>query len=311
MTNILINQVNVTNIEYNNFISPFAGFFPQIGAQVGQDASLLATLNGAVDSLENLLSQSGANPYANCLSPVSEPACCDCCHPSGSLKTDGNEITTPGGYKIKVEGNTNWSITTPDGKVTEIEGDPHVKEGDGGRWDFHDNSVFVLPDGTKIYANTNGGDGATVTTGLTVSTGNEHVTVNGVDQDRPQFGQVQNGAYLAANQFNTDDVYVLGGDGDDWACWANGREVIGSEDQGKIQKYGNPLSGTHQQGNEFDNFRRWIDDLLSRFNGYGNQRNSARLRNAFYAMASMLAVTSSIFALSLSLNAGRHRRLAV
>ena len=37
MTNILINQVNVTNIEYNNFSSRFGGSFPQIGAQIGQD----------------------------------------------------------------------------------------------------------------------------------------------------------------------------------------------------------------------------------------------------------------------------------
>ena len=83
------------------------------------------------------------------------PAHADHCHPQGSLKTspDGT-VTTPGGYKVQTLGPCEWKITGPDGKTTRVHGDPHVDEGDGGKWDFKRDSTFMLGDGTRINVST-------------------------------------------------------------------------------------------------------------------------------------------------------------
>ncbi|MFH4325017.1 hypothetical protein WAJ71_20980, partial [Acinetobacter baumannii] len=43
--------------------------------------------------------------------PVSAPTVSDSYHPAGSLKTEGNTVITPGGYKIEMIGQYEWKIT--------------------------------------------------------------------------------------------------------------------------------------------------------------------------------------------------------
>jgi hypothetical protein len=99
-------------------------------------------------------------------------------------------IQTPGGYRIVPEGNTNWSIYSPDQKpgetpTTRVWGDPHVTEKDGTRWDFTKDSNFVLPDGTLIRCDTTSETGQSVSQGLTIVAGNDKVDVKGVDGGSP------------------------------------------------------------------------------------------------------------------------------
>jgi hypothetical protein len=163
-------------------------------------------------------------------------------HPSGSLKTDGSVITTPGGYKIEATGQFEWTITGPDGKSTRVWGDPHVAEGDGGTWDFKRNSTFVLGDGTRINVSTApwGNGGMTVTSGLEIISGNERVTVSGIDKGKGVVGEVTQDGYAHSNTFGGNDVFVMGGETDDWSY--QGREIIGSENGGESFKLGNPLA---------------------------------------------------------------------
>jgi hypothetical protein len=173
---------------------------------------------------------------------VLPPSPDDGTHPAGSLRTDGGVITTPGGYKIEATGQFEWTITGRDGKTTRVWGDPHVAEGDGGKWDFKRNSTFVLGDGTRVNVSTApyGNGGMTVTSALEIISGNERVTVSGIDKGKGVVGQVTQDGYAHANTFGGNDVFVMGGETDDWSY--QGKEIIGSENGGESFKLGNQLA---------------------------------------------------------------------
>jgi hypothetical protein len=170
----------------------------------------------------------------------------DAGHPAGSLKTDANgTITTPGGYKIEATGQFDWKITGPDGKETKVWGDPHVAEGDGGKWDFKRDSTFVLGDGTRINASTVPyGNGATVTGSLEIISGNDRVQVTDIDKGKGKTGPITADGFAHANSFGGKDVFVMGKETDDWSF--QGKEIIGSENQGESFKLGNPLEAGGQ-----------------------------------------------------------------
>jgi hypothetical protein len=167
----------------------------------------------------------------------------DASQPSGSLKVDDKGvITTPGGYKIEATGQHEWKVTGPDGKHTRVWGDPHVDEGDGGKWDFKRDSTFVLGDGTRINCSTKPwGDGSmTVTGGLEIISGNDRVQVTDIDKGKGKVGQVTQDGYAHANSFGNKDVFVMGKETDDWSF--TGKEVIGSNNGGESFKLGNALA---------------------------------------------------------------------
>jgi hypothetical protein len=94
-------------------------------------------------------------------------------------------------YEISIDQNlASWHITDLcDGSKTCIWGDPHVVEGDGGRWDFKTTSTFVLEDGTKITCNTVDPNGQAVTAPtngvslsgtLTITNGKDAIVVENV-----------------------------------------------------------------------------------------------------------------------------------
>src|SRR5688572_20456016 len=107
----------------SDIFSDFAQLFDSVGSQFSGGQSIAA---------------------GGCVVP---PSPFESSQPQGSLKTDAGVITTPGGYKIEATSQFEWKITGPDGKTTRVWGDPHVAEGDGGKWDFKRNSTFVLGDG--------------------------------------------------------------------------------------------------------------------------------------------------------------------
>jgi hypothetical protein len=125
--------------------------------------------------------------------------------------TDGwpqGTVTTAGGYHIVAEGNTNWNIYGPTQKPgeqanTRVWGDPHVVEKDGTRWDFtgtkgldgQTGNDFVLGDGTRIFARTSSDQGHSVTTGLEIVNGTDHVSVGGVNGGKPEVGPIQQDGY--------------------------------------------------------------------------------------------------------------------
>lgn len=268
---------NFGNINFN-----FSASFNTTGLWGGTNTN---ALNGVNDILSDLFTNfsslfqqfnSGQNNFSN----IAAGGCCqppspiDSYQPQGGLKTDGGVITTPGGYKIEALSQHEWKITGPDGKETRVWGDPHVAEGDGGKWDFKKNSTFVLGDGTKVNVTTApwGNDGMTVTKGLEVISGNDRVTVEGIDKGKGVVGQVTQDGFAHANSFN-GDVFVMGNETDDWSH--QGKEIIGSNNGGDSFKYGNDLpAGQTPVTNNYNNWSSLFNQWFSNFTSGNNWNNS-------------------------------------
>lgn len=174
----------------------------------------------AVFNINININQFNLSP-TQCMHPPKGPEQ-GCAPPGQGLKKEPDgTITTAGGYKIRALGDKSaWTITGPDGKeLTRVWGDPHVKEGDGTKWDFTKSSNFTLPDGTRIGCKTTSETGKSVSAALDIANGNDRVQISGVNSKSPQVGEVGPGgvqAWQAAN--GNRDTFDLRGDGSkqDW-----------------------------------------------------------------------------------------------
>lgn len=232
-TFVVVNQTNVINLGLDPSLASaldpgvLAGLDEAAGEFASECAGYAAALSrldasGAPDLMRYALGQ---------CAPVSAPDFADGCHPAGSLRTRGDTIYTPGGYRIEMLGQYEWKITGPDGKWIRVHGDPHVDEGDRDGacdWDFKRNTTFVLGDGTRVNVTTvpGGAEGMTVTGKIEVVSGFQSVTVEGIDKGKGRISEV---GFHSADTF-TGDVVTMGAETDDWAF--RGREITGSRDGG-------------------------------------------------------------------------------
>jgi hypothetical protein len=231
-------------------LSAFEQAFNQIGGQLG---SILG----------------GQTPHCQPPNPAESG------HASGGLQkgSDGT-ITTPGGYKIQATSQFEWKITNPDGKTTRIWGDPHVDEGDGGKWDFKRDSTFVLPDGTRINCATQPyGNGMTVTSGLEIINGNDRVQVSDIAKGKGKVGDITQDGFAHVNSFGGKDAFVMGGDGDDWTF--QGKEITGSNNGGESFKLGSNMKPLVDTTKPFGGPEQWasqiVDQLFKQIENMFNQ----------------------------------------
>lgn len=171
--------------------------------------------------------------------PSEKPNPLDSVREQNSLKVDKDgKITTPGGYQIEQLGQFEWKVTGPDGKHTRVWGDPHVDEGDGGKFDFKRDTAFVLGDGTRINVTTKPwGNDMTVTGQLDIVSGDSHVRVTDIDKGKGKVGQPTQDGLDEVVRFHGNtkaDVFRMGNETDDWTY--EGKEIIGSEKGGDIIK---------------------------------------------------------------------------
>ncbi len=278
----------INNITINNFSNDFAlpnnqsqFQLPRVGLSnvMNQISSLLDRLTKSFESLGSSQGFHGGNGGCGCPSqpaPINPPIWEDSCQPRNSLKTEGNVITTPGGYKIEMQGKFDWKITGPDGKKTEIWGDPHVREGDGGNWDFKRNSIFKLPDGTEIKCNTVPyGNGMTVTGSLDITCGRDHINVSDIDKGMGKIGANQGDGMTQryGNSISGLDTFVMGKESDDWAM--GGKEIIGSNNGGDSFKLGNDLAAGGSRP-ELNNWTNMLNSLMQHLlnSGWNNQNQN-------------------------------------
>jgi hypothetical protein len=277
------NNVNHSNnFSFNDFALPNRRFrMPKaaMGQALDQISQILDRLSKQFEKLSNFNGNGFASGDGGCCcpgkpAPINPPRFDECHHPKNSLKTEGNVVTTPGGYKIEQQGQFNWKITGPDGKKTEIWGDPHVREGDGGAWDFKRNSVFKLPDGTQIKVNTVPyGNGMTVTGSLDITNGSDHIKVSDIDKGMGKIGQNQGDGILQryGNDIAGMDTFVMGNEADDWSL--GGKEIVGSNNGGDSFKLGNDLAPGRPTQNNFGDWSKLLQDLMRQVtggNGWGN-----------------------------------------
>ncbi len=148
-----------------------------------------------------------------------------------AIADDSGAITvrTPDGYVVKAEGKEQaWSITGPDGKTTRIWGDPHVVESDGDRWDFKERGSFIFG-ANKITAETvPAGNGQTLSYRLTVYSGNERVTVGGINTNKPVIVAVGQDGKQHDDQLADGTQYTrsLGANGEAWSTIINNKRKV-------------------------------------------------------------------------------------
>jgi len=333
---------NITSLANQFGFTPALIFNPLSAG--GLDPSSMSLLQNVGDMLgamgdffNQFASQLQSGGGTGSFTPLSAPSPEDGSQPSGSLKADGDTITTPGGYQIKMTGQYNWEITGPDGKKTAIEGDPHVHEGDGGNWDFKRPSTFVLPDGTRINVSTvpGGKEGMTVTGQLEVINGNDRVVASDIDKGKGKIGTVTQDGFQHVNGFQ-GDTFVMGQETDDWSN--TGREIIGSKDGGESFDLGGELHPLSTRPENFDAASedlealygdltdQWQDDWRPNSLGsnpysgnenpswqndnaaYNRDQHEQFLGEAFRALAQMFRAMSSFMSLSQQLTNGRRSR---
>jgi hypothetical protein len=96
-------------------------------------------------------------------------------------------VRTVDGYIIRTEGRDQaWTITGPDGKTTRIWGDPHVQESDGDKWDFLTRSTFRFGVNKATVEVVPAGNGTTFSSRVTIYAGDERVTIDGIDKNKPE-----------------------------------------------------------------------------------------------------------------------------
>jgi hypothetical protein len=233
-------QATVTAVVGHAVLSAFEQAFKQLGDQLG---SILG----------------GHTPHCQPPNPA------DSAPPAGSLSVGKDGIiTTPGGYKLEATKQFEWTITAPDGKQsTRVWGDPHVEESDGTKWDFKRDSTFVLPDGTRINCDTtpwSGNPNMTVTKGLEIIAGNERVQVTGIDNGKGKPGAVTQDGFAHANSFGNNDVFVMGGDGNDWTF--QGKEIVGSNNGGESFKLGTDMKPLVDTTTKYGGPEQWASQIV-------------------------------------------------
>lgn len=116
-----------------------------------------------------------------------------------AIRSDSGDILvrTYDGYLVRVEAlKGGWSITDPDGRTTEISAHAQVRESDGGTWTFKERGSFVFGPHKVTAQVPFGKNGASTPSTLTIYSGNERVTIEGLNTDHPVLDAVaQDGAF--------------------------------------------------------------------------------------------------------------------
>ncbi len=95
------------------------------------------------------------------------------------------QVKTDDGYLVSFDGKDQaWTITDPTGIATRIWGDPHVNESDGDKWDFKNNSSFKFGKNKITVETVAAGNGQTYTKALHIYSGDQRVSVGGIDKNQ-------------------------------------------------------------------------------------------------------------------------------
>lgn len=103
---------------------------------------------------------------------------------------DGQPVVDLGNkYEMHFDkSSSQWTLKNKEtGVETKVWGDPHVQQQNGNNWDFKKNMTFELEDGTKITVKTTPyGNGATLSSELDISRGDQGIKVTGLAQTDTQ-----------------------------------------------------------------------------------------------------------------------------
>jgi hypothetical protein len=128
----------------------------------------------------------------------------------------GQDQIDLGNYTLSLnKSNSQWTLTNKQtGETTNVSGDPHVADGSQ-HFDFHNDTTFNLPDGTKITCKTvPAGNGATLSSELDISRGGQGMKISNLASNEGGGLQVTpglNGWALSASNIGLTNIYDSNG----------------------------------------------------------------------------------------------------
>lgn len=165
------------------------------------------------------------------------------------LQVNGNTVND-GQYTIQASAANAGTLTVTDnktGKSFQVWGDPHITTANGGTADFQQApATFNLPDGTKITVNPTDNPGVNTINNVTITKGDDAVTMNGFTTGNITTQNQPGGGYRAdARTPDGTDIYVArSGD----MILPDGT-VINNNAEGNIDKY---ADYSQVQGQNYD-----------------------------------------------------------
>jgi hypothetical protein len=194
-------------------------------------ASLMSQLQGLAQSYPP--APSWSNPPSTLPAPVNQrPA--PSADPVWTHETGDGKVTIRLGDKYTITANekdASWTVRNNEtGHVTKVHGDPHVDDDNDGKndFDFKKDMTFQLEDGTKITVNTVPyGNGQTLSSKLTITNGNNAITVEGLGDSKDGANNLkvmQSNAGVALDQLTSDGAQTIYERGQDWVN-ASGQKV--------------------------------------------------------------------------------------
>lgn len=173
--------------------------------------------NNSLKNLNQLVSESGVNQsQANALDQTNQLSVTEANGKVTIKISDEYTIEIP-----KPNTNQDWTLIDKEGNRVKIWGDPHVDENADGRtdWDFKQDATFLLEDGTKISVGTApwGNGDMTVTSSLTITRGDEAITVTGIDKNNVAYTDSDTAGREIDAKTNDGYIFREGAGGvDDW-----------------------------------------------------------------------------------------------
>jgi uncharacterized protein DUF1521 len=194
-------------------------------------ASLMSQLQGLSQAYPP--APNWSNPPSILPAPVNQsPA--QSADPVWTHETGDGKATIRLGDKYTITANeddASWTVRNNEtGHVTRVHGDPHVDDDNDGKndFDFKKDMTFQLEDGTKITVNTVPfGNGQTLSSKLTITNGNNAITVEGLGDSKDGANNLkvtQSNAGVALDQLTADGAQTIYERGQDWVN-ASGQKV--------------------------------------------------------------------------------------
>ena len=151
-----------------------------------------------------------------------------------AIRSDTGDITvrTYDGYVVRVEAlKGGWSISDPDGKTTQVSAHGQVRESDGGSWTLRERGSFEFGSHKVTVHVPSGKKSSSTASKLTIYSGNERVTIGGLNSDRPILDAVAGDGVPHDDGVDDGTTYLRGKTkfGESWSVVSGGkRRVMGA-----------------------------------------------------------------------------------
>ena len=151
-----------------------------------------------------------------------------------AIRSDTGDITvrTFDGYLVRVEAlKHGWSITDPEGRTTQISAHAQVRESDGRSWTFKERGSFMFGPHKVTAQVASGNKSSSRPSTLTIYSGSERVTIEGLNTDHPVLDAVAGDGAFHDDRVDDGTIYHRGKTkfGESWGVISGGkRRVMGA-----------------------------------------------------------------------------------